>query len=218
MSFKKISIAIVFLVFLNSAMGFVGLRAGMGQFVPADSTIKDSYANAFMADIRYNISQPLFVTLGAKFYNVHSTELPVEVVGSDICVGSYKHRVDAFGVFAGIGIGKFMGDAGTGIFPYATAAAGFISPVVSQVVEYYHGCDTTYTYGYVEEERKWSFMVNPHAGIEVRMFGIGIFVQGDYFWATEVEYNEIEIDDTEIFSGGYLKPSGWAVYLGIVID
>ncbi|RKZ28912.1 hypothetical protein DRQ36_09745 [bacterium] len=223
---KKTSLLIslfISLFIVPSAFAIFGIRAGLGQFVPEDSTIKDSYANAYTADLRFHLTEPFFITGGAVFYNVHSATLPVTVPASaedDLHIGSYKHRVDAFGVFAGVGIGKFIGKGGTGVYPYACAAAGFISPVVSQRVEYYTGDDTTTTLYQTETQkrRKWAFLLNPYAGVEFRIIGIGVFAQVDYLWGNSVEYDPVEIEGFEIFPGGELTPAGWLVYIGIVIE
>ena len=224
MSFRRYTIpllAVGLFILAGSASAFFGLRAGIGQFVPEDSTFKESYANAYSFDVRYHISEPLFVSGAAKFYNVHAATVPIAMVGDpgpDIEIGAYKHRLDAVMASAGIGIGKLLGKGGIGFYPYACLTAGVISPVVSQQVEYYACGDTIGTLYAPERERRWAVLANPYAGLEIRFLGIGVFAQADYIYGNNVTYDPVKMEGVEIFPGGELAPSGWAVYVGIVLD
>ncbi len=209
----------IFLTTISPVIAGLGFRIGGGQFVPQDSIIKEAYANAYIADIRYSLNEPFFVSGGALLYNVHYASIPITLEGSaDLTVGSYKIRLDAFGAFAGVGIGKFMGKAGTGVYPYACAAVGFISPVISQKLEYYTEDDTASTFYDTREDRNWAFLATPYAGIEVRFAGIGVFVQGNYLWGNCVEYDSHVVNGVEILKAGKITPSGWILYVGIVVD
>lgn len=219
MTIRARIIAVFIFLIANAIFAGLGFRLGLGQFVPQDSMIHDAYANAYMADIRYSLQEPFFVTGGALLYNVHNTSLPVSISGStDLTIGAYKIRLDALGVYGGVGVGKLLGKAGTGVFPYACAAAGFISPVVSQRVEYYNDGDTTTTFYDTQEGRKWAFLATPYAGVEVRFAGIGFFVQGNYIWGNTVSYDAHEINGIEVMPAGEITPSGWILYIGVVID
>jgi len=219
MKIKTISIlvGILFLALAGNANA-ISIRAGIGQFVPEDSTIKDSYANAYMADVRFYLSEPLFISGGALLYNVHSTELELSTPspnGGEVTVGSFKHRVDAFGAYGGIGIGKLIGGgAKSGLYPYACVAVGFISPVVSQRIEYTTEGEPTIAAADLQANRQWALMVTPHAGLEVRFLGFGAFAQVNYLWGNPVTYDPVEVEGVEIFEGGELTPSGWVIFVG----
>lgn len=203
----------------SPAFAVLGFRVGGGQFVPQDSIVKEAYANAYMADIRYSLHEPFFVSGGALLYNVHNSLIPITLSGStDITVGAYKIRLDGFGAFAGVGVGKLLGKAGTGVSPYACAAVGFISPVISQRFEYYVEGDTTSTFYDVKEDRNWAFLATPYVGVEVRFAGIGVFVQGNYLWGNCVDYEAHEVNGIEVLPAGSITPSGWILYVGVVID
>lgn len=216
---RKAICIILFLAITGPALAVIGFRAGAGQFVPQDSMISEAYANAYLADIRYSLGEPFFISGGALLYNVHNSYIPITLSGStDMRVGAYKIRLDGFGAFAGVGVGKLLGKSGTGIYPYACAAVGFISPVISQRFEYYVDGDTTTTFYDTRDDRNWAFLATPYAGIELRVLGIGVFVQGNYLWGNSVSYEAHEVNGIEVFPAGKITPSGWILFVGVVID
>ncbi len=218
---KTILLFIALIVTAGSCFGFIGLRAGIGQFVPQDSTLKDSYANFYLFEVRYYLREPVFLQAGTKIINIHNATLPI-VASPDpsysITLGAYKHRLDALGAYGGIGFGYLLGNGATGIYPYASINGGLISPVVSQRAEYYMDSDTMLSMFHVQEERRWAAMANLSAGIELKVIGIGVFIQGDYILGNSVAYDPIEIEGVELFPGGKIEIAGWAVSIGITID
>ena len=217
----KIALSIAILV--SSSYGFVGLglRAGIGQFVPQDSTFEDSHANMYSFEVRYHLGKPFFLQAGTKMINVDKANLPITASpahDATIVLGAYEHRLDALEAYGGIGLGHLLGKASTGIYPYILGSAGFISPIVSQRVEYYVDGDTTTSMFHVQEERRWASMVDLSAGVEAKIIGIGVFVQGDYILGRSVSYEPVVIDGVELFPGGQIEMVGWAISIGISID
>jgi len=216
-SFKLIILALC----AGYCYGFVGLRAGVGQFVAQDSLFKDTYANSYLFEVRFRLHEPLFIQGGTKLINIHNTSLPISAnpdFSEPIQIGAYRHRLDAIGLYGGIGLGLELPEGGTGFFPYIADNGGVISPLVSQRVEYYMSGDTSSTMYKIQQDRHWTIFADISAGIEFRVIGIGVFVQGDYLIGRSIEYKSVSIDEIQVFPGGTIQISGWAIYAGITID
>lgn len=199
----------------------MGLRAGIGQFVPQDSVFKDTYANSYIFEMRFRVREPIFIQAGTKLINVHNKTLPIIAdpeLFQPIRLGAYRHRLDAIGLYSGVGLGFELPEGGTGLYPYVSANLGVVSPLVSQRLEYYMNSDTSSTLYKIQQERRWSMIADLSAGIELRVIGIGIFIQGDYIMGTPVEYKSVELNEIEVFPEGEIDISGWALYFGISVN
>ena len=220
---KNIIYPLIFAIILPvSVFCDIGIRAGLGSYFASDTLFKEAYANAYMAELRFHLNEIAFATGGVKIYNIHNKNVPIAMLlptgSSDITIGSYKHRVDALCIEGGVGAGTFFGKSKTGVYFYAQAAVGLISPLISQRIEYYTGTDTSTTFASFNKDRNWAFLFNPCVGIEGRFMGIGLFVQGDYLWGNSVKYDPVEVENIKVFPGGEITPSGWIIFVGVVID
>ncbi|MCK5833575.1 hypothetical protein KAH81_07890 [bacterium] len=219
---NKLKIRLLCLILFSSlCWGFIGLRAGIGQFVPLDSTFEDTYANSYLFEGRFSFHEPIFIQAGTKLINVHNASIPIITdpsISAPLTLGAYKHRLDAIGIYGGIGLGFELGNGGTGLFPYISADIGLISPLISQRIEYYMDGDTSATIYKVQQERHWAYMASLSAGLEVRVIGIGIFIEGDYMKGRAVDYDAITIDGIELFPGGTIETNGWSIFVGVSID
>ncbi|HHS51151.1 MAG TPA: hypothetical protein ENN07_08570 [candidate division Zixibacteria bacterium] len=217
---KNLLLLLATALLAGATFGGVGIRGGIGIFVPQDSTFEDTNANSYMIELKINLGDYLFLQGGSKFIKVRETSVPI-VASTDITspytLGEYKHRLDAISVYAGAGAGLELCKGGTGIYPYASGSVGFISPLVRQEL-IYNVAGTGGSSKKLITERHWEMMLIASAGLEVRVIGIGIFVQGDYIWGTRVHYDPVEIDGYELVPGGEIETAGWAIYFGLSLN
>jgi hypothetical protein len=61
-------------------------------------------------------------------------------------------------------------------------------------------------------------MFAPYAGVEARFGGIGVFLQAEYTLGNTVKYDDAKVENTVVFPGGEFSTSGWAIFVGVVIE
>ncbi|MBN1754614.1 hypothetical protein JW877_00235 [bacterium] len=197
----------------------IGLQLGFGKFYPDDTTLISNGDWASNLNLRIPQGKIFIIDIGAIVYKTNEDELslPPELLPDEVNQSTVKRRMLATGFYGAIGLGRFLGSSGIGIFPFASVGAGIMG--ISTIARWEY---VTQVYVPYDEQNKELFgrpFFIGNIGAEATFMHIGMFVKFSYLLAQDIEYSGINVAGYGVsLPGGSINPSGLIFYIGLALN
>ncbi|MBN2544097.1 hypothetical protein JXI42_14650 [bacterium] len=199
------------------ALFAIGVEVGMGRFYPDDTSFVDSGGWSFNLAVRIPQGSFMLIETGLELYMTKEDNMTFAELPTGVTSGSVNRKLIATGLHGAIGIGKFLGSSGVGVFPHASVGAGIMGITAITKWEYITQIHIPY------DEKKSIFHGRPffigNCGIEATFMHIGVFFRVSYVIAKEVDYCGVDVIGYDaVLPGGSINPSGIVWFVGIALE